>query len=68
MDAAMIAQEPRLHIEAEDIATLRYEGIRYADKRSRKLQFGGAAYTPEFRQLSVTVKTLDLLIAKREKN
>ena len=40
---------PHLRIEAEEISKLRYAGIRHADKKSRKLRFGGAAYTPKFR-------------------
>jgi hypothetical protein len=55
-----------LQEEAEAVATLRYEGILYADKRSRKLHFGGAAFTPEFKALEATLKTYNLLIAKRE--
>jgi hypothetical protein len=55
-----------LQAEAEGIAKLRYEGICYADKRCRKLWFGGAAFTPEFVELEANLKTHDLLLAKRQ--
>jgi hypothetical protein len=55
-----------LQAEAEGIAKLRYEGIRYADKRCWKLRFGGAAFKPEFVELEANLKTHDLLLAKRQ--
>jgi hypothetical protein len=65
-DHAVYPLPIELHAEAEAIAQLRYEGIQYADKRCRKLHLGGAAYTPEFKSLEATLKTFNLLIAKRE--
>ena len=52
--------------QAESLVQLRYEGIRYADKRCRRIFRCQIAFTPKYKELLEAVRFWKLVLCKKQ--